>query len=241
MSHLGGASFGIGSSTHEQIVDLLVVDLKHRDLHEEADPEPGVILGGGAAVTPFSSSLEDVPERAVHDPGLLGGAEHGVALPGSRGAVHHDGALGAHPHALDPRAHEAAVEALEALLLGDGDAVEGEVAAPHRVAAHAHRRPGARDLQRRRAAAGGEVPDAADHLDRVLRGGREVEAVLRGGRPEGCRRAPLRRRRTRRRSGWRHGVGFREGVGWGWSEERSLGFAEIRGEEWGETGQGGVM
>jgi hypothetical protein len=71
--------------------------------------------------------------------------------------------------AVDPGAHEPVVEPLEVLLLQHGDAVEGEVTTPAGIAAHAHGRPAPRELQRGRDTRG-EVPDAADHLDRVLRG-----------------------------------------------------------------------
>jgi hypothetical protein len=70
--------------------------------------------------------------------------------------------------AVDPGAHEPAVEPLE-VLLRHGDAIEDEVVTPAGVAAHAHGRPAPRELQRGRDTRG-EVPDAADHLDRVLRG-----------------------------------------------------------------------
>jgi hypothetical protein len=69
--------------------------------------------------------------------------------------------------AVDPGAHEPAVEPLEVLLLRHGDAVEGEVATPAGVSAHAHGSPAPRELQRGRDTRG-EVPNAADHHDRVL-------------------------------------------------------------------------
>jgi hypothetical protein len=112
-----GVSFSSGPAAHEQIVGLLVIDLQHRDLNEEAR----VILCGVTFTT--SASLQDVPEGTVHDPGLFGAAEHGVDLPGPCGPVDHDGALGPDPDALDPGVHEPAVEPLEVLLLRHGDVV----------------------------------------------------------------------------------------------------------------------
>jgi hypothetical protein len=85
--------------------------------------------------------------------------------------------------AVDPGAHEPAVEPLEVLLLRHGDAIEGEVTTPVGVAAHAHGRSAPRELQHGQDTRG-EVPDAADHLDRVLRGA----AILIGPPPPPCLR-----------------------------------------------------
>jgi hypothetical protein len=153
--------------------------------------------------------------------------------------------LGADPHPLDPGAHEAAVEGLQVLGLGHGDAVEAEVAAAPRVPAHAHGGRAGGDLEGGRArGGGGQVAHPPDDLDGVLRGGArgsggvvvvggtgsgggEVEAVPGGGRAErgGGRPPRLRRHRRRPRAGRgrgerrRHGsVGGRDGADLGFRE-----------------------
>jgi hypothetical protein len=91
-----GISFSTGSAAHEKIVYL-----KHGDLLKQLDPKQGILLFAAFTTSTAPCSIKYVLECAVHNPGLLGVAEHGVALPGAGDPIHHDGALAADPHALD--------------------------------------------------------------------------------------------------------------------------------------------